>query len=372
MTGLVPNVWAAIIIPIPAATLALILRLKARRMTRMGMGYDDGLSILAWIFAVSYSASLILWASRYKLGQKLESYDDRRIDFYLEKSRLILWISEFLYAWSIFFSKLAVLTFYRRLFQLSSIRIPIIICMVACILWIILRTFFTIFHCIPVQAFWNTAISNARCLTNIAKFYLGTDLTHCLMDFIILALPIFEVTRIKLPAGQTVAVAGLFASGSLVGIASIFQIVASQKYRPGTRELPYELALSLVWGNVEVHLAVFASSLILLRPIFRKFIPGLSSGNSYATSRPSVAFQASTSYRNVPRRATEASTEETPHSTVTRELTHGGCNAIDLAGSKEDVSRSLRGWVNHEEYHMSGLPGRQGILPAPGNVVPVD
>lgn len=49
MTGLVPNVYAAVIIPMPAAALALVLRIKARRMTRMGLGYDDALCIAAWV-----------------------------------------------------------------------------------------------------------------------------------------------------------------------------------------------------------------------------------------------------------------------------------------------------------------------------------
>lgn len=49
MTDLVANVYAATIIPVPASTLALVLRLKARRMTRMGFGYDDGLAIAAWV-----------------------------------------------------------------------------------------------------------------------------------------------------------------------------------------------------------------------------------------------------------------------------------------------------------------------------------
>jgi hypothetical protein len=56
----IPNVWAAIIIPVPASALALILRIKARRMTKMGVGYDDGLSIAAWFVALGYSILLIV------------------------------------------------------------------------------------------------------------------------------------------------------------------------------------------------------------------------------------------------------------------------------------------------------------------------
>ncbi|KAJ3459038.1 hypothetical protein MRS44_015111 [Fusarium solani] len=248
MTGLVPNVYAAIIIPMPAAALALVLRIKARRMTRMGLGYDDALCIAAWVFAVAYSVDLIVWAACFKLGQRLAPNSDETIDYYMEKSRMMLWASEYLYAWSIALTKLAVLSFYRRLFQFSSIRIPIIVLMVMCGIWLTLRTFLTTFHCLPVQAYWDKTITNARCITHVARFYLGTDLTHCLMDFIILGLPIWEIIRMRLPFGQKIAVLGLFALGSLVGIASIFQIIQSQTYNPKTRELPYEFALAMVWG----------------------------------------------------------------------------------------------------------------------------
>lgn len=144
----------------------------------------------------------------------------------MEKSYLVLWVSELLYAWSIFFAKLAVLFFYRRVFKFSSIRIPIIIVISACCIWIVLRTFFTIFRCLPVQAYWDRSIEDAKCFTNVRAFYLGTDTTHCLMDFIILGLPIIEVVKIQMPFGQKIAVVCLFASGTLyvfAGICSVTQ-----------------------------------------------------------------------------------------------------------------------------------------------------
>ncbi|KAF5620763.1 integral membrane protein [Fusarium sp. NRRL 52700] len=279
MTGRLPNVWAAIIIPVPASALALVLRIKARRMTKMGVGYDDALSIAAWFVALGYAILLIVWTTRYYMGRKIGHFPEDKIDHILEKSHEILFASEILYSWSIFLSKMSVLTFYRRIFQFSSIRVPIIILMVCCGCWITIRTFMTIFHCMPVQAYWDKSV-DGKCMNNIGQYYLGTDLTHCLMDFIILALPLFEVARMKLILGQKIAVIGIFSLGSLVGIASIFQIVEAQKYASNSREFPYDFSLAMIWANVEVHLAVFTSCLALLRPIFRKFIPGLSSGNT--------------------------------------------------------------------------------------------
>lgn len=192
---------------------------------------------------------------------------------------MVLWTSEFLYSWAIFCAKIAVLCFFLRVFRFASIRIPIMILITLCSIWITIRTFFTLLRCRPIQAFWVQDIPGATCFTNVRAYYLATDVTHSSMDFIILALPIYEVSRMRLPFGQKIAVVGLFATGSLyvscgrafassasppqlahlcrpsVGIASIFQIVESQNYDPN--ELPYDLALCMVWAGVELHLAVF-------------------------------------------------------------------------------------------------------------------
>lgn len=258
MASLVPNVWAAIVIPVPASVLAVILRLKARRMTRMGMGRDDCFAVAAlvsrpstasgpcnahcspWhpqIFALGYTADLIVCkclhrmkrpaltllaiahtspgATCFKLGQPIGSYSQDLIDYYTEKSTLVLWTSEFLYSWAIFCAKTAVLCFFLRVFRFASIRIPIMILITLCSIWITIRTFFTLLRCRPIQAFWVQDIPGATCFTNVRAYYLATDVTHSSMDFIILALPIYEVSRMRLPFGQKIAVVGLFATGSL-------------------------------------------------------------------------------------------------------------------------------------------------------------
>jgi len=126
----------------------------------------------------------------------------------------MLWISEFLYSWSICMTKLSVLTFYRRVFRFSSIRWPIIILMGICVVWIIIRTCFTIFRCSPVQYYWDKSLEG-HCSIDVATYYLATDLTHTLLDVIIVALPIYEVLKMQLPLGQKIAVAGLFSCGFL-------------------------------------------------------------------------------------------------------------------------------------------------------------
>lgn len=157
------------------------------------------------------------------------------------------------------------------------------------LIWIILRTFMVIFHCIPVQAYWDKSIKNARCEINDAQFFFGTVLTHFVMDVIILVLPTIELSRLHLPLGQKLAVMGLFVIGSIVCLASIFVIIESIRYDVNTTEMPHDVALNFMWGAVELNIAIVSACFPLLRPIFRRILPRsfLSSyGRSHPKSRP--------------------------------------------------------------------------------------
>ncbi|KPM39381.1 hypothetical protein AK830_g7216 [Neonectria ditissima] len=260
MAGLVPNVYAATSITLAAATAALVLRLCARRMTRMR-----------------------LW-----FGQTLAPFDEQQAEHIREKSRLLLWSGGIIYASSIAASKLSILSMYWRLFQFTSSRYPILILIVLSSVWYTIRTFMVIFQCVPVQAYWDKSIDDAKCRINGAKFFLGTVLTHSLMDLMILTLPITEVSRMHLPLGQKLAVVGLFAAGSMVFIASVVIVVQSAKFDPKSTELPYDVCYNVMAAVVEVNLAVFSGCLPILRPIFRKVVAGLSSGASkHGISLPS-------------------------------------------------------------------------------------
>ncbi|KAF5601780.1 integral membrane protein, partial [Fusarium pseudoanthophilum] len=143
MAGLQPDIYAAISITWVAAFLALGLRLKARRMTKMNLWFDDYFAIIALLLFrhdILYATYLAFNRSRlphlgthsYKLGQSILTIADpieaNRIQ---DRSRLLLWICELLYASSIAFCKLSILCFYWRVFQYTSIRYAIIILLVA-------------------------------------------------------------------------------------------------------------------------------------------------------------------------------------------------------------------------------------------------
>ncbi|KAF5693593.1 integral membrane protein [Fusarium denticulatum] len=235
MAGLQPDIYAAISITWVAAFLALGLRLKARRMTKMSLWFDDYFAIIALlVIALCIKLLLrhnILWATpshsdrsrlprlgthSYKLGQSILTIaDPTEANRIQDRSRLLLWICELLYASSIAFCKLSILCFYWRVFQYTSIRYAIIILLVAVSIWITIRTFMVIFHCVPIRAYWDKSIQGAKCPFNEANFFFATILIHTTMDCVILILPVIEVMKMTLPLSQKLAVVGLFTSGTM-------------------------------------------------------------------------------------------------------------------------------------------------------------
>ncbi|VTT68411.1 unnamed protein product [Fusarium fujikuroi] len=296
MAGLQPDIYAAISITWVAAFLALSLRLKARRMTKMSLWFDDYFAIISLLFVTSYCSVTIYWTHSYKLGQSILTIaDPTEANRIQDRSRLLLWICELLYASSIAFCKLSILCFYWRVFQYTSIRYAIIILLVAVSIWITIRTFMVLFHCVPIRAYWDKSIQGAKCPFNEANFFFATILVHTTMDCVILILPVIEVMKMTLPLSQKLAVVGLFTSGTIVCVASIFVLVHSKLYNPRTDDIPKDMAENMMWAAVEINMAVFsgtdlppwplhqdplltdvAACLPMLRPIFRHFLPGLS------------------------------------------------------------------------------------------------
>lgn len=189
------------------------------------------------------------------LGQSLATVDLTH-EHAMTKSRLYLYAAELAYAFSLAFSKLSILCMYWRLFSTSAIRLPIQVLFVLSVVWLIIRTFMAIFHCVPVHAFWDHSVEGARCDINDSQFFFGTVLAHLLIDLVILALPIMQVQQLHLRTGQKVGVIGLFMFGILVCVASVVVLVESMKFDPYSEEMPLEIAPIIIWATVEINFAI--------------------------------------------------------------------------------------------------------------------
>ncbi|KAF2489885.1 hypothetical protein BU16DRAFT_544240 [Lophium mytilinum] len=276
------DAYACLAITFFAALLCMALRLAARRVTKVPLWYDDWLGIIAFMFAMVWSGLLIWWLQS-GFGLFLIEID-MPVDQVLERSKLILWNAEIFYAFSLAFSKLSILAFYWRMFKNSNIKKPIIVLFVSAIVWLILRTFMAIFHCVPVQAFWKSNVKGT-CNINDSKFFFGTVLAHLIIDIAILILPIMQIRKLQLPITKKAAVIAMFMFGFFVCIASIVVLSESLKYDTSSPEMAWNVAPIIIWATAEVNLAIVSACLPMLRPIWllatrHSLSKGTSSGNN--------------------------------------------------------------------------------------------
>lgn len=145
----------------------------------------------------------------------------------IRDNTLYLYILEFTYAYSLGFSKLSILALYWRFFSLFRIRVPIITLTAATVIWLLCRTFLGLFHCWPVQAFWEgkAKYPGAVCPIDDAKFEFGTVVVHAFLDVTIFSLPVFQIQQLTFrTTAEKLAVLAIFASGAFVCIVSIVNL----------------------------------------------------------------------------------------------------------------------------------------------------
>ncbi|KAM5381811.1 hypothetical protein ACJZ2D_002801 [Fusarium nematophilum] len=367
MAGLQGNVYAAVSIVWASALLALIARVLARRLTKMPWWYDDYFCVCAFVFASAYDIVQIIWTMHFYMGQILEpSMSDHRREHILLNARLMMFCTSLTYAFSIAFSKLSILLFYWRIFKQSAIRIPIQLMLAITIIWITLRTFLLIFHCIPVQAYWDKSIMDANCAVDPTGYFFGTCLTHFVMDIIILVLPIIEVLKLRLRLGQKIAIIALFVIGFIVCLASTFVIIESIRYDSKTTQMPRDMAMNNIWGAVEINIAIVSGCFPLLRPIFRRILPSsfLSSANSsHPISRTTHGIRLTTIMRT--NKEKEADESSSTHQLADSEQGTSDFESMAVEGKEgiqTVISSRPRGSRPSDDHGVAGIYVRNDMV----------
>lgn len=142
-----------------------------------------------------------------------EDLDEATRDDILYHAGILGFFNSLCYASSLAASKISILSFYWRIFNLTAIRIPILVLLVVSTTWWIFRTFMLVFRCVPTQAIWDKTITDAVCHINSDKFFLSTIATHFLIDVAILALPMVPISTLRVGFQQKLAVVCFFLLG---------------------------------------------------------------------------------------------------------------------------------------------------------------
>nr|RBQ96936.1 hypothetical protein FVER53263_10934 [Fusarium verticillioides] len=260
-----PDLWAAEYITFAAATIFLILRIVSRRITRIRFWWDDYFACASYVTAVCWGIVLPIWIHH---GFGLHAKDVEGMTFteanYTTKK--YLFIMEHFYAFTLFFAKISILSFYWRMFRVANIQIFVSVLLICSILWILVRTFLTTFHCYPVRAFWDPTVEHFTCAIKSSDFFFGTVLAHVMIDVGILILPIVQIQKLQLPTLQKIAIIFMFMFGILVCVAGLVIVSVSASFDNKSVDMTWQLAPVIIWASVEVNLVTVSTCLPIIRP----------------------------------------------------------------------------------------------------------
>ena len=123
-------------------------------------------------------------------------------------------MSVLFYQLSLSFSKASVCLLYVRLFTYHIARIAAWALLAVVVVYTTYGTISTFMLCIPLQAWWDMSITDKKCQTGLEGMW-ALIFLHIITDFLIFALPIPVVWRMKLPKRQKIGVLFVLALGFL-------------------------------------------------------------------------------------------------------------------------------------------------------------
>ncbi|KAH7268875.1 hypothetical protein B0J15DRAFT_390398 [Fusarium solani] len=232
-----PDLLCAEFITFPAATVFLLLRVISRKITRVGFWWDDWFAILCYTTAVAWAIMIPLWVER---GFGLHATDVKGMSFEDANAttKKFLFFIEHIYAFTLFFAKISILTFYWRMFRVTNIKIAIKILLGCSVIWILAR-----------------------------------------------------IQKLQLPGMQKLGIILMFMFGILVCIAGLVIVGVSTTFDNTSPDMTWNLAPIIIWATVEVNLVTISTCLPTIRPaciyIFTCTNPTSSLGsasNSYGQS----------------------------------------------------------------------------------------
>ncbi|UKZ74788.1 hypothetical protein TrVFT333_002458 [Trichoderma virens FT-333] len=261
------ELWVVLFVTFAAAVIITILRLLSRRLKRVPLSWDDYFALCGFGVSIGWIIIIPYWVN-HGLGLHIADIvatKDVTLEDALFEGKLLLFIAELFYAFGLFLAKVSILSLYWRMFSVTNIRLPIQILFACSLVWIIFRTFMGIFHCVPVEAFWDSN-AGGYCAIEDKKFFFGTTLVHAVIDIAILILPMWQISQLQLPMLQKGGIMVMFTFGFFICAAAIRLIVAARVFDGTSPDLTWNICDIVIWATVEVNLINVSASLPTIRP----------------------------------------------------------------------------------------------------------
>ena len=109
--------------------------------------------------------------------------------------------------------RIGILCYYRRIFATPSFRRLSMIVIGTCVLWCFPGVLIQLLSCLPLEANWNFLVPG-KCI-GVKAYGIIIACLEVVLDFIILVLPVREISRLQMSVQKKVALCCIFLIGGL-------------------------------------------------------------------------------------------------------------------------------------------------------------
>ncbi|KAF3925748.1 hypothetical protein ABW20_dc0100335 [Dactylellina cionopaga] len=259
------------IVAVLSMAVALVLvgmRLYTKKVYGGKFGLDDWMIIPAIVLTFGFTVIQVLAVKTAHLGMHV--YDIS--PYAMIEGVKLTYAHMIIYCYAIMFTKLSIILFIRRL---SSETMWHICNGYFCfhVLFGIASSLALAFQCKPIAAAYDLFTKLDHKCNGLAMYYAITSIGVA-SDIAILILPIPVVLKLQLPAYKKIAVLFLF---SLGGLACVFAILRMVNLFGGVKgiDLTWDIVPVALFGQLEVTLAIIATSLPALKVFWKGWLPRL-------------------------------------------------------------------------------------------------
>ncbi|APA07310.1 hypothetical protein sscle_02g020800 [Sclerotinia sclerotiorum 1980 UF-70] len=247
-------------ITLALASSTLGIRLYTRISIMKSFGLDDVAILLSFMCSIAYFA-ISVNCMRFGFGRHLWEVTPQQMAQYLKQLSPMVAT----YALAPAFTKLSILILLHRVNPSRYFRLSCYIVALIIITYTLTISLIVAIPCIPTNP------KNGECLN---KCGLWQAIFNILTDSAILILPSYMLYLLKLPLRQKLAVGSIFGTGIFVIIICVVRITYIMALQDNPDVL-YTQGRAAIWSTVEVNIGIFCNTLVVLRPFFRQYFPGL-------------------------------------------------------------------------------------------------
>ncbi|EXK30585.1 hypothetical protein FOXG_16509 [Fusarium oxysporum f. sp. lycopersici 4287] len=198
------------------------------------------------------------------------------------------YIYTYLFAISVFTTKVSILLFYRRIFSRGGLSFKIAFWFGTFLVasYPVIFLFTMLFCCTPLSHYWTQFKGTEGSCIDVGHFFVILAIINLFTNVIVLLIPVPEVLKLQMSREKKGAVFGILALGGLVCIASAVRVYYLDVFSKAA-DNTWAMGTVAIWSSVEPSMGIVSACL----PSFKSFLRYLrrKGGSKSRSSFPTIS-----------------------------------------------------------------------------------